>query len=71
MRVQERSPTLLDCGAEKAPPLVHRYLTPKGRDPQPGDVALCGWVKKLPWSGFDPPLSCVVCAHMDREWGRA
>lgn len=54
-------------GTEKAPPLIHRYWVPFGGLPRPGDVALCGWVKKQP-SGAWPPsagtLSCVVCAHL-------
>lgn len=50
---------------ETAPPMIHLYRT-GGREPVQGDVALCGWVKKLPQpQGRIPPTSCVVCIELD------
>lgn len=55
---------------QAAPPIVHRYpRDPMYRKsgcigPQVGDVALCGWVKKVPNTGRQLVANCVVCCNL-------
>jgi hypothetical protein len=59
-----------DTSGSSGPPLIHSYpRDPMYRKsgmavPQPGDVARCGWVKKIPPVGGRPVVSCVVCADL-------
>lgn len=69
-----RSPgaELVEGPADTCRPMIHIYprdpsyrLSGNVTQPQPGDIACCGWRKRSP---FDPshlylPTECVVCAE--------